>query len=75
MVTKDAVEEILNKNVRPRLAMDGGDIEVVDVKENKVYVKLTGACGGCPGAAMTLYYLVRQTLQDELPEVEDVLSM
>ena len=75
MVTKDAVEEILNKNVRPRLAMDGGDIEVVDVKENKVYVKLTGACGGCPDAAMTLYYLVRQTLQDELPEVEDVLSM
>ena len=49
---KDKVEAVLEK-LRPMLMMDGGNIELVDVKDNEVYVHLVGACGMCPSSTMT----------------------
>jgi len=46
---REGVEKVLNEKIRPALRMDGGNIELVKVDENKVFVKLMGACGGCPG--------------------------
>jgi len=48
---REKVESVLNL-VRPSLQADGGDVELIDVKEGVVTVRLTGACGGCPMATV-----------------------
>ncbi len=68
---KEKVEKVLDE-IRPFLIADGGNIELVDVKDNVVFVKLQGACAGCPGAAMTLKMGVEQRLKEKIPEVERV---
>jgi Fe-S cluster biogenesis protein NfuA len=75
MLEREKVEEILNQKIRPALMMDGGNIELVDVKENKVYVKLVGACHGCPSAAMTLHHGVERVLREEFPDLEALVSV
>jgi len=75
MLERESVEQILEKRIRPALMADGGDIELIDVKENKVYVRLTGACHGCPSAAMTLQYGVERLLKEELPDLEALVSV
>ncbi len=72
-MNKESVQKVLDEKVRPRLAMDGGDIQLIDVKGNKVYVKLQGACGCCPGAQMTLKMGVERILKAEFPELEEVI--
>ena len=70
---KEKVEVVLNK-VRPMLAADGGDVELVSVDEKSgvVKVRLTGACGCCPMSQMTLKMGVEQMLKKEIPEVKKV---
>ena len=50
---KERVEAALEK-IRPSLEADGGNVELVDVEDGKVTVRLTGACGSCLMSAMTL---------------------
>ena len=50
---KDKVEEVLNK-IRPSLIADGGNVELVDVNDGIVSLRLTGACAGCPMSTLTL---------------------
>ena len=59
--------EMVLEGLRPALQADGGDVELIDVEGNTVYVKLTGACSGCQMAAMTLGG-VQQKLIEELGE-------
>jgi len=68
---KEQIEEAL-KNIRPALQADGGDIELVDVQDGVVKVRLRGACGTCPSALMTLKYGVEERLKEEIPEVKSV---
>jgi Fe-S cluster biogenesis protein NfuA len=70
---REKVEEALNE-IRPALQADGGDIELVEVDEEKgvVKVKLTGACAGCPMAQMTLQMGVERELKKHVPEVTKV---
>jgi Fe-S cluster biogenesis protein NfuA len=72
--SKDKVTEVLNK-IRPSLARDGGDVELVEVTGGTVKVKLTGACGGCPMAAMTLKMGIEQVLKREIPEINEVVAV
>ena len=72
---REKVEEVLNSKIRPLLQADGGDIELVDVEEGVVKVRLTGACAGCPGAAMTLQMGVERLLKEAVPEVERVVAV
>jgi len=67
------VEQALNE-VRPFLQSDGGDVELVDIDEVSriVKVKLTGACGGCPSAAMTLKGGVERAVRKYAPEIKAV---
>ena len=65
---RDRVEKVLEE-VRPQLQADGGDIELVDVENNVVKVRLRGACAGCPMSAMTLQRGVQTYLQKKIPEV------
>ena len=69
---QEKVEKALMK-VRSFLQADGGDVELVEVtEEGVVRVKLTGACGGCPMASMTLKTGIEKTLKEEVPEVKRV---
>jgi Fe-S cluster biogenesis protein NfuA len=70
---RERVEQVIGK-IRPMLQRDGGDIELVDVVDGVVKVKLTGACGSCPMSAMTLKMGVESTLKKEIPEVKEVVS-
>jgi Fe-S cluster biogenesis protein NfuA len=71
---KEKVEKALDK-VRPSLMADGGNVELVDVKGGIVKVKLTGACGGCPMSQMTLKMGIERVLKQEIPEIEEVVSV
>lgn len=69
---KEKVQEALNK-VRPYLQRDGGDVELIDVTpDGEVKVRLKGACGGCPGAQITLKQGIERVLKQEIPEVKRV---
>jgi Fe-S cluster biogenesis protein NfuA len=61
--------------IRPALQADGGDVELVDVTNGTVKVKLTGACGGCPMAAITLKKGIERVLREKVPEVKEVVSV
>ena len=68
------VAEVLNK-VRPALQRDGGDVELIEVTEGTVKVKLTGACAGCPMSTMTLKNGIERILKEQLPEVKEVVAV
>jgi len=71
---KERVEQVLEK-IRPLLQRDGGDIQLVDVTDGVVKVKLQGACGSCPMSTMTLKMGVEKQLKQEIPEVKEVVSV
>jgi len=71
---KERVEEALKK-IRPALEADGGGIELVDIVDGVVQVRLQGACQGCPGAQMTLKMGVEKVLKEQVPEVKSVESV
>ncbi len=71
---KEKVEAALNK-IRPALQADGGDVELVEVKDGIVKVRLTGACGGCPMSQMTLKMGIERILKKEVPEVKEVQAV
>lgn len=61
--------------VRPMLMADGGDVELVEIKDNVVKVRLQGTCAGCPMSAMTLQMGVERAIKTEVPEIEKVESV
>lgn len=70
---RDKVEAVLAM-IRPSLVADGGNVELVDVKDGVVKLKLTGACAGCPMSTMTLKNGIERILKREIPEVKEVVS-
>ena len=71
---RDKVEEVLNK-IRPSLVADGGNVELIAVDDGVVKVQLTGACGGCPMATITLKMGIERILKQEIPEVKEVIAV
>jgi len=71
---REKVEAALDK-IRPALRADGGDVELVDVKDGVVTVKLTGACAGCPMSTMTLKMGVERIVREEVPEVKELVAV
>lgn len=75
MAIKDKVEEALDK-VRPMLAADGGNVELVDVSaDGVVKLKLTGSCGCCPMSQMTLKMGVEKIIKKDVPEIKEVIAI
>jgi Fe-S cluster biogenesis protein NfuA len=70
----EKVKAVLDE-IRPALQADGGDVELVDVKGGTVKVKLTGACGGCPMASITLKKGIEKILKEKVPEVKEVVAV
>jgi Fe-S cluster biogenesis protein NfuA len=72
---EDQIKTALD-NVRPSLQADGGDVEFVSLADDgTVSVKLTGACGGCPMAEMTLKMGIETYLKREVPQVTAVVGV
>ena len=71
---KEKVQEVINK-IRPMLQADGGDVELVDIKDGVVQVRLKGACAGCPMSQMTLKNGIEKFLKKEISEVKSVESV
>jgi len=73
---KEQVEQALD-SIRPALEMDGGNVELVDVDEERgvVKVKLVGACGSCPMSQMTLKMGVERVIMEQVPEVTEVVAV
>jgi Fe-S cluster biogenesis protein NfuA len=71
---QEKVEEVLNQ-IRPMLMTDGGNVELVDVDDGVVKVRLTGACAGCVMSTMTLKMGIEQILKKEIPEVKEVVAV
>ncbi len=74
MVMKEKIQMAIDR-VRPALQADGGDVELVEVKDGVVSVRLTGACGGCPMASMTLKDGIERAIREEVPEVKEVIAV
>ena len=68
---KERVQKELNK-IRPFIQADGGDIELIDVSNNIVKVKLSGTCGSCPFSQMTLKLRVEKQLIENIPDIKAV---
>ena len=71
---REKVEAALDK-IRPALLADRGDVELVDVSDGVVKLKLVGACGGCPMSAMTLRHGIERVIREQVPEVKEVIAI
>ena len=71
---KEQVEAVLDK-IRPMLMMDGGNIELVDVKDQEVFVHLVGACGMCPSSTMTMKMGVERAIKEAIPDIKRVTAV
>lgn len=72
---REKVEAALGE-IRPMLQADGGDVELVEVSDDGIVsVKLTGACGGCPMAQITLKQGIEKKLRESVPEIKEVVSV
>jgi len=71
---REKVAAALEK-VRPALLADGGDVQLIDVKNGVVKLKLTGACYGCPMATITLKNGIERVLKEQVPEVKEVVAV
>ena len=68
------IKNILNK-IKPFLNNDGGDVEFIKYENNKVYIKLLGACVDCPMSDDTVKDMIEYTLKFEIPEIEEVINI
>ena len=71
---REKVEQALAQ-IKPALQADGGDVELVDVEDGVVKVKLTGACAGCPVASITLKQGIERILKEQIAEVKEVVAV
>jgi Fe-S cluster biogenesis protein NfuA len=69
------IREILDNEIRPAVAMDGGDITFEKFENGVVYLYMQGSCSGCPSSTMTLKMGIETRLREAIPEVQEVVSV
>ena len=70
----ERVRDVLRR-LQPALSVDGGGVELDRVEGDAAYVRLTGACIGCPGADITLRYGIESAITEEIPEIARVITV
>jgi Fe/S biogenesis protein NfuA len=68
----ERVQRVLTERINPSVAMHGGAVSLVDIRDNIVYLQMSGGCQGCGMASVTLTQGVKQVLHDMVPEIVDV---
>lgn len=71
----DRVQRLFDEMVNPRIAMHGGAVELVDVADDVIYVRMTGGCQGCAASAATLRQGIERMVKEEIPEVADIVDL
>lgn len=71
-MNKEEQIKLLIEKIRPFLINDGGDIEFIKYENQIVYIKLKGACDGCPMMDITIKDGIEQIIKNEIPEVKEV---
>jgi Fe-S cluster biogenesis protein NfuA len=67
------VSELIRTKIAPMMAQDGGEIELMQIKEGRVFVQLKGACNGCAASGSTLKFVVEKNLKEFIhPEISVV---
>ena len=73
-LTMENVLEVVDEYIRPGLMSDGGDITILKIANNNVYVQLTGACQSCSSSIMTMKMGVEALLKEEFPTLNEVID-
>jgi len=73
-VLREKVEEVLEK-IRYGLKSEGGDIELVDIKGDVLYVRLKGSCSTCPMSYLTMKNWVESNIKKDIPEITSVQTV
>ena len=71
---KNRVQELIDTAINPAVGGHGGWVELVDVKENVVYLQMGGGCQGCGAADITLKAGIERLIKEEIPEIAEVLD-
>ncbi len=69
------IRRLLDEEIRPSVAMDGGDVLFVGFHEGRVELRMRGACSGCPSATATLKIAIEARLREVIPEVQEVVAV
>jgi Fe/S biogenesis protein NfuA len=68
------IQHLFDTTINPSLAMHGGFAELIDVRENKVYVRMGGGCHGCGMVESTLKQGIEKFIKEEIPEIEELVD-
>jgi Fe-S cluster biogenesis protein NfuA len=71
---KTRLQDLIDTMINPAVAGHGGFVELLDVKDNKVYLQMGGGCQGCGAADITLKAGIERLIKEEVPEIEEVLD-
>jgi Fe/S biogenesis protein NfuA len=71
----ERVQAVFDTLVNPRIAAHGGAVELVDVADDVIYVRMTGGCQGCAASALTLRQGIDRMVREEIPEVRDIVDL
>jgi Fe/S biogenesis protein NfuA len=71
----EKIQTVVDDMINPALAMHGGFVELVDVENGVVSMRMSGGCQGCGAAQMTMAQGIENLLRDEIPEVEKVVDV
>jgi Fe/S biogenesis protein NfuA len=71
----DRVQQVLDELINPRIAAHGGAVEMVDLADGTLYVRMMGGCQGCAASAATLRQGVERMVREELPEISEVVDL
>ena len=72
---KERVQTLIENSINPAVAGHGGHIELIDVKDNTVYIQMSGGCQGCGAADVTLKAGIERMIKEEIPEVTEILDV
>jgi len=72
--TFDRIAQII-KQVQPMIQSDGGDIELIKYEDDIVYVRMHGACVGCPASSFTLSLGIEERLREQIPTIKKVVAL
>ena len=71
---KEKIQQLLDESINPAVAGHGGFVQLIDVKDNVVYIQMGGGCQGCGMADVTLKAGIERMIMEEVPEVAEVLD-
>jgi len=72
---EDRIKRLLDQEIRPAVAMDGGDVVFAGYHDGRVELYMQGSCSGCPSSRATLKLGIEARLREEIPEVTEVVAL